>query len=69
MVKPQPLSCILDLLIDGIFSRWLLNLELGDRCGTLLEEVVILCRIDIFYIAHVLRMVACMGIGSTWEEC
>jgi hypothetical protein len=49
---------------------WLLDIGLGARYGTLLNEVVILCGIDIFYMVHVLRRkVACMGVGSTLEEC
>jgi hypothetical protein len=52
MVKPWPLSCILYLLVDNIwryFYRWLLDLGLGVICGTLLDDVVILCCIDILY--------------------
>jgi hypothetical protein len=36
------------------FYRWLLDLGHGARSGALLEEVVIVCGINIFYMAHVL---------------
>jgi len=70
MVKPYHHSCILDLLVDDIwrdFYRWLLELALGARCAAL-DEVVILCDIDIFYMTCVLKwMVVCMRVGSTLE--
>jgi hypothetical protein len=66
MVKPYPLSYILDFLVDDIwraFYRWLLVLGPSAKCGTLFDEVVILCGIDIFYMVHMLRrMVACMDV-------
>jgi hypothetical protein len=43
-------------LVDDIWRalyRWLLDLGLGARCGTLLEEMVILCGIDILHVALV----------------
>jgi hypothetical protein len=72
MVKPYPLSCILDLLVNDIgraLYSWFLDLGLGARCGTPFDEVVILCVIDIFYMLHVLRrMVACIGVAYTLVE-
>lgn len=59
-------------MVDGIwraFYRWLLDFGFGTRYGTLLDEVVILCGIDISYTTCVLRrMVACMGVGYTLDE-
>jgi hypothetical protein len=72
IVKPKPLSCILDLLVDGICKdlyKWLFDLGLGAGCGMLLDEVVILCCIDIFYMAHMLRrVVSCTSVGYNLER-
>jgi hypothetical protein len=72
MVKFQPLSCILDLSIDDIckyFYWWLLDLRLGARCGIILDDVIILCGINFFYMMCTLRrMATCMGVGFTLKE-
>ena len=49
--------------------RWLLDLGHGVICGILLNEAVILCGIDIFYMVCMLRRIgAWMGVGSNLEE-